>query len=94
MFITSDPPSPLLWNFPYFLFFFLNPSLSALVCLLVASHCARVHCTPPVVLSLGAGAEAERLVTRDQFYVWSLMDDYDSRTEIAPIGWIDSSLAL
>ena len=93
MFITSDPPSPLLWNFPYFLFFF-NPSHSALVCSLVASHCARVHCTPPVVLSLGAGAEAERLVTRDQFYVWSLTDDYGSRTEITPIGRIDSSSAL
>ena len=91
MFITSDPPSPLLWNFPYFLFFF-NPSHSALVCSLVASHCTRVHCTPPVVLSLGAGAE--RLVTRDQFYVWSLPDDYGSRTEIAPIDRIDSSSAL
>ena len=54
----------------------------------------RAHCTPPVVLSLGAGAEAERLVTSDQFYVWSLMDDYGSRTEITPIGRIDSSSAL
>ena len=53
------------------------------------------HLPPPVVLSLGAGAEVcERLVTRDQFYVWSLTDDYDSRTEIAPIGRIDSSSAL
>ena len=90
MFITADPP--LLWNFPYFYFF--NPFLSALVCSLVASHCARAHCTPPVVLSLGAGAEAERLVTSDQFYVWSLTDDYDSRTDIALIGRIDSSSAL
>ena len=93
MFITSDPPSPYYGIFHIFYFFF-NPSLSALVCSLVASHCARVHCTPPVVLSLGAGAEAERLVTRDQFYVWSLTDDYDSRTEIAPIGRIDTSSAL
>ena len=91
MFITSDPPPPYYGIFHIFYSFF-NPSHSALVCSLVASHCTRVHCTPPVVLSLGAGAE--RLVTRDQFYVWSLPDDYGSRTEITPIGRIDSSSAL
>ena len=44
------------------------------------------------LLSMGAWAKGcERFATSDQLYALSQMDDSNSRTEMDPIGWIDSS---
>ena len=49
---------------------------------------------PPVILSLGAEEGCETFVTSDQFCAWSLTDASNSRTVMAPTGWINSSSAL